>query len=217
MNIKSFWDREFAIPSFLPTWMIFQRLGGLLAYLFIKFRISPNVVTISGAVLGTYSCYCFVSNINTFFVSFKLALFFSFVYILDCTDGQIARATNRTSVFGKYLDLACDFYLNMIFPICCGYYYYMQTNDFILFYPFLLLIIFRNSLLFIFSVQRSNGKFFKNSNSINKKTIQIIYDTPIYYILISISRINFTLFFIVVNIYAIIYFCILTYKMIYND
>ena len=216
MNIKSFWNREFAVPSFLPTWMFFQRLGGVVAYVAFKLKIHPNIITIIGAILGTYGCFCFISYSSSFYSGIKLAILFSFVYILDCADGQNARSTNQTSSFGKYLDLFCDFYLNILFPISCGYYFYIQLVNPYLLYPFIVIIFFRNILLIIFSFQRSNGREYKPSKNKIINFIQSIYDTPIFYILICISRMNLNYLFMVVNFYAILYFSTFIYKIFSN-
>ena len=216
MNIKLFWDRYFAVPSFPPTWIIFQRLAGLLAFAFLKLKIHPNLVTIGGAVLGTYSCYNFIFYENIFFSSIKLAILFSIVYILDCTDGQVARASNRSSLIGKYLDLLCDFYINIIFPLSIGYYLYLLFPYKIIFVLILLLVVTRNLLLFLFAIQRSNGKIHSPASSNVKKIVQILYDTPIFYIIVCFARINTDVLLAVIVFYLILYMVTYFYKRRYS-
>jgi archaetidylinositol phosphate synthase len=74
-----------------------------LGYIFSKLPISPNQWTISSLFLALILFY-FLVNQN-FLVSFILCIF---TISIDMIDGAVARATNRATKFGAYLDTIID-------------------------------------------------------------------------------------------------------------
>jgi phosphatidylglycerophosphate synthase len=117
ISFKKFWERSFAVSCFPPTWHIFQRLGGVLAFIAYKIGLSPNMITLIGGLTGTYAIWQFSVLPLGLLETVHLSLVFSFVYILDCADGQLARATGKTSKLGKWFDIGVDFYLIILFPV----------------------------------------------------------------------------------------------------
>ncbi|MEZ9145875.1 CDP-alcohol phosphatidyltransferase family protein [Vibrio sp. 10N.286.52.C3] len=72
----------------------------LLAY---KFKLSPNTVTVLSLLFFIIGGFFFVDG------GYLYTLFFWVMsYVLDCTDGSLARATKKTSVFGAFLDVSVD-------------------------------------------------------------------------------------------------------------
>jgi len=87
-----------------------QRIGAILAAFALRTGITPNQLTLLGLMcaLGTAPLIIVLHRQAVLagiaaFVGWQLA------YSLDCADGQLARATDRTSVFGAQLDLICDY------------------------------------------------------------------------------------------------------------
>lgn len=104
---RQFVGRQFAVRSPFWSWLIFERLGGALAYLFFKLGVSPNAVTLLGGLTGVAGAARLGTATNTAHVAAAAALLL-LAYSLDCADGQLARATHRASPQGAWLDVAVD-------------------------------------------------------------------------------------------------------------
>jgi len=99
-------------------------LASLIVRAVYNTRITPNHLTYFSFVLGLLAAVAFLGGKHLFFIiGGVLAQFGS---ILDCADGQLARAKNMGSRYGTYLDLLLDrfsdsiVYLGIIF----GYFRY---------------------------------------------------------------------------------------------
>jgi phosphatidylglycerophosphate synthase len=99
--------RRFATRSPWPSWVLFERLGGALAYLFARIGVPPAAATVlSGAAGITGAILLALADDARRVLAAGAALLLS--YVLDCTDGQLARATHRTSAVGAWLDVTVD-------------------------------------------------------------------------------------------------------------
>lgn len=81
----------------------FRNLSKKLGYVFSKLSISPNQWTILSLVLAIL-CFYFTITEN-FLVSFVICIF---TISIDMIDGAVARATNKATKFGAYLDTVID-------------------------------------------------------------------------------------------------------------
>ena len=83
--------------------MYFTRpIGYLWTLLFARLGVHPNVVTILSIVLGLFSGFCFYHRELWWNVVGILVLMLSNFY--DSADGQLARMTGKTTVWGRILD-----------------------------------------------------------------------------------------------------------------
>lgn len=104
---SDFVARRFAAASPFWSWMIFERIGGALAYCFARLGVSPAAVTLSGGAIGiTGAIMLGMASSPGHLVGAAVLLLLS--YSLDCADGQLARATGRASDRGAWLDVAVD-------------------------------------------------------------------------------------------------------------
>lgn len=104
---RQFLARRFAAPSPPVSWMVFERIGGALAYLLARFRTPPAVPTVVGGAVGVAGAVLLgAASDSRDQIAAGVLLLLS--YALDCTDGQLARATDRTSARGAWLDVATD-------------------------------------------------------------------------------------------------------------
>lgn len=105
--LSQFLALRFAARS--PFWsrLIFERIGGLLAFVFARMRMAPNAVTLLGGAFGVSGAVLLglAANGQDVVVAGALLLL---AYSLDCADGQLARATGRTSSAGAWLDVTVD-------------------------------------------------------------------------------------------------------------
>ena len=105
-----------------------QRIGSVLAAVAFTLRLSPNAVTMIGLVcmlLGAWTYAACSGLVGALLPAVLWQLGFGF----DCADGQLARATQRQSAFGGWLDVACDHIrqgaiclaLTILLPTAMGY------------------------------------------------------------------------------------------------
>lgn len=111
---SSWWEHFFLKP-------ITYRLTFLLAN---YTRFTPNQITIMALVFGLFSAYSFLKG--ELIIG---ALLFEFSFILDYTDGRIARLKGLKSVFGAYLDILSDFIRYFFMVLCLAYGQYLITRD----------------------------------------------------------------------------------------
>jgi len=70
----------------------------------VKYKISPNFITIFRTILGIFTLYYFNFTSDWFFPIIGTIIF----YLFDCLDGHLARSTNQVSILGDYLDHYAD-------------------------------------------------------------------------------------------------------------
>lgn len=78
-------------------------LGRPLSKLLVRTSISPNQVSLSSILIGVASAWFFARG---YFITG--ALIFQLCAIIDCVDGDLARALFKQSRLGKWLDLGGD-------------------------------------------------------------------------------------------------------------
>ncbi len=81
-----------------------------IAKILIKFKFSPNQITLFGLILGVLS-FIFLS----FGMIFTALVFFIFNRITDGIDGTVARLTKPTDLGGFY-DIISDFFIYALLP-----------------------------------------------------------------------------------------------------
>lgn len=91
--------------GFYSTFIV-RKLSKPLSVLAIKLRMSPNFVTIISFIVGIAAALSFAQGDRWFLILGALLLQLSL--ILDCVDGEVARATHRFSVIGAWLDASTD-------------------------------------------------------------------------------------------------------------
>lgn len=89
--------------DYIITLFITNELALLLTWFLVRTRITANQVTIASAITGFG---CALGYAFGYFWLGSLLLFIS--HILDCTDGNLARAKSEFSPIGKWLDMAGD-------------------------------------------------------------------------------------------------------------
>ena len=83
------------------------------AHILSRSPLNPDSVTIIGFIIGIVAC------VTAFMGFYYTALIFILLNrIIDGLDGPIARAQNRQSDFGGYLDIVLDFLIYAGFPLC---------------------------------------------------------------------------------------------------
>lgn len=91
------------------TRLISQPAGAVLAWVAWRAGLSPNAVTTLAASLSTVGALAYATLPGGFVSIFICILLTQLAYALDCADGQLARATGRSSRLGAWWDVYCDY------------------------------------------------------------------------------------------------------------
>lgn len=96
--------------------LVNQRAGAWLALAGDRLGLSPSILTMTGLTVGISTSVSVLllapattrDAVSALIVGLAAGLGWQLAYTLDCADGQLARATGRTSAAGARLDILCD-------------------------------------------------------------------------------------------------------------
>jgi phosphatidylglycerophosphate synthase len=109
MTFSDFWSQRFATTGqYFFTRVISQRIGAAFAYAAYRLELSPNAVTLIGLGVMLSASLCLALAPAHPGAMWAALMLYQAGFGLDCADGQLARATQRTSKFGAWLDIATD-------------------------------------------------------------------------------------------------------------
>lgn len=100
---------------FLSSYLISQRVSPYVSSIYIKKKVVPNTITFHMILSGIVGAILF-SNTN---IKVKIvgAIFIHLWFILDCSDGEVARYTRTFSKYGKELDFMAHLINHPLFGI----------------------------------------------------------------------------------------------------
>lgn len=101
--------------DFLVGFLISKRISPYFSAFYIKRKIAPNTITIHMIISGIIGAI-FFSFPNIYFKIIG-AIFMQIWFILDCSDGEVARETNTFSKYGKELDYTAHIINHPLFSI----------------------------------------------------------------------------------------------------
>lgn len=109
-RLLHFWRTRNVNDPLLLDRLTVNYVSIFVAYVSYKLGFTPNQLTVAS---GVFSGFAFVSALILPPDSLTLSILAIFVfsqssYLLDCADGQLARATNTRSEFGAFLDIGID-------------------------------------------------------------------------------------------------------------
>tara|TARA_B100000212_G_C27379931_1_gene536543 strand:- start:729 stop:1472 length:744 start_codon:yes stop_codon:yes gene_type:complete len=120
-NFKEFYSRYFT-GIFSPY----------LAAVFVGTRITPNQLTLAMIPCGIIGTILMISGNSL--LALLGSLCYIFLNVLDASDGELARYTNQTSVFGDYLDRVAHYITNSAFMLGLGFFIYFQNENILFIY-----------------------------------------------------------------------------------
>lgn len=89
--------------DYIVTLFITNEVSLFLTWILVKTRVSPNQVTAASILFGFGCAICYA------FGYFHIGSLFLFIsHVLDCTDGNLARAKSLFSPIGKWFDMVGD-------------------------------------------------------------------------------------------------------------
>ena len=202
-----------------------KKLARVFTYYFLKFNFTPNMMSFFTFVLSVMAV-----SFLLYFPNYEGILLFlillQFSYVLDCSDGVVARITKTSSKFGAYFDITLDRLNIMVILTGVGIYHFMN-NDFKLneLYIYLISSIFYINYQILSTIRpyyfpELNGYMKKKQKSLIQQIIKLIYefiDTGIFYFILSVSL------FFNIEIYTMLYYGIISlllsvgnYIVLYN-
>jgi len=110
--------RDFQVHPALETMLIdyYAKLfSPFLTLVCLRFRIIPNIITVFMMISGVLGAVCFALP----WMPLKVCglLLIHIWYILDCSDGEVARITQRFSKFGKEIDFTAHVLNHPLFNV----------------------------------------------------------------------------------------------------
>ena len=112
------------------TSCIFRNFSFRISYFLLKYPITPNQITLAGALLGLISIYFFYMGDMLSNIIGSALLFFYMVF--DCVDGEIARAKNLSSKQGEFFDIMHDIIIRSMLYVVLGYATYIRFENILL-------------------------------------------------------------------------------------
>jgi len=91
--------------GFYSTFVV-RRISKPITRLALRLGLSPNTITLISFLIGLSAALAFAQGSRAWMVVGALALQLSLV--VDCVDGEVARATRRFSALGAWLDASTD-------------------------------------------------------------------------------------------------------------
>ncbi|GJL53657.1 MAG: hypothetical protein NPIRA02_07890 [Nitrospirales bacterium] len=88
-----------------------RKLSGIFTQVFLKFGVSPNMITMASMVIGLIAAGFFA--LGSYQFGLVGALLFQLSVVIDCCDGEVARLTFSESRFGQELDIWADNVVHM--------------------------------------------------------------------------------------------------------
>ena len=95
-------DTWYKNPYLKLKYYFIIELSALFSWVFCNLKINPNFISIAGVVLS-FSAIFLLNSSSIELNMIALLIFFS-KNVFDYTDGYVARAQNKTSKFGAFLD-----------------------------------------------------------------------------------------------------------------
>jgi phosphatidylglycerophosphate synthase len=99
------------------------------AYFFAKHHVSANQITILYFTLSIIANVLF--TIPSIFTLISLIIAYELIYILDVSDGQLARYYGTISKFGEMLDISFDILMNAFFVLAFGIRIFFESRNFV--------------------------------------------------------------------------------------
>ena len=128
-QFKSFLSSEKRKSDPLFCRYFYRPISIYLGWIIFNIGISPNVISLLSILITFVACLILISGNIT--GAIFAAILFLFVGISDCIDGNIARASNKLSLKGEWLDAFSGYFIYAFKPISIGIFLENSDNSFL--------------------------------------------------------------------------------------
>lgn len=199
-SLGRFWHREYAAGGPPPTWVVAQPIAGVIAWAAVRVGVSASQVTLAALTLALAGAGVLALGEAGVVAQFVAWLLLTFAYLLDCADGQVARATQTASERGGWLDVYCDYAVIGIVPFAVLWYHVEAGADpkqiLLLMAGALVMVVGRSQDLFTASMFRKAAKErFRTAGVLHlvRRSAVSLTDTLTVSLLVCVLRENTTL------------------------
>lgn len=88
--------------STLVAWLFSARISPLFTAIFLKYGVRPNSITVLMILSGLFGAALFA--VDNIYVKVAGYVFIQLWFVMDCSDGEVARITKDFSKFGAEMD-----------------------------------------------------------------------------------------------------------------
>lgn len=197
-----------------------------LSFLFIKFKISPNLITFFMFFPGILGAYFLKFGSPSGYI---LAGFFLILHdILDTSDGEVARYLEKNTLFGLILDNLIHLVTNssIVFFLIVGFFNIYQTNfdqyvyHFAIPMTFVCIILEFIKILHKLCLSITNSKLDNDINKGIKFKINDIFlgNVAFFHLIVFLSFIDYLIFSksYLLSIYLSVYCILIIYKLYFK-
>lgn len=111
------------------TALITRVISIRVTYLLRNTRVTPNMVTVMSLILFLTGVPFFAFSYGSYYFLVIGVIITQFAYVLDCTDGELARYKKMSSKFGAWLDSTFDRIKESVVFLAMTYHVYIKTNN----------------------------------------------------------------------------------------
>jgi len=97
---------------------IFRKISIAVSFFLATFRVHPNVISFIAFMFNIVAGIVLMIDFKQYFLYTTLFIFLG--YVLDMSDGEVARLNNLGSKFGAFLDPFLDRVVDVILPLTMG-------------------------------------------------------------------------------------------------
>lgn len=117
---------------------IFRKISIVISWFLANLKISPNHISVLAFVINIAAGVLLFINFEAYTT---IAIYLiTLGHILDMSDGEVAKLTNKQSDFGAFLDPFLDRIVDIVLPLTIGYGYFIQNQEISYLYFFLVII-----------------------------------------------------------------------------
>jgi len=200
MKLKEIFKRTIREPNKKnPIEYLFRIMSLPFVKVLVKTPITPNQITLLGALVWVVSVVIIYLNKGFYFDLFA-AIFFSFSFVIDFCDGGIARLKNVVSDWGKYLDGYLDTFRNIfIFLVVIHRVFILSTAPIILYLGFIYLVLdstfgslegYKSAIFFSRKDKKTSGEMIKDKIGSKSRLIDHLlnlytaFDTTLFFLFV---------------------------------
>lgn len=188
---KKYQEHDYLNKVFVDPYAML--ISPLFTKIFIRFNVIPNYVTLLMIISGIIGALFF--SLNNFIFKIIGVIFIHIWYILDCSDGEVARITKKFSRFGKEMDFTAHVINHPLFNLSFAITVILNNKNNVMFSLFLFLILISVNLM-IRNIHSFHTIYALKTNSGNNKTGSPKFKQVIGYIQrIFVEYPNFALIF----------------------